>query len=248
VVATELKRLNPDLVVVVGGPNSVSENVVAQVKALPSPRPAGIQVTRISGSDRYEASRNLVTYAFSVGDQGKFTWVATGTNFPDALSAGAAAGASEEPVLLVDGPKPKLDSVTEGFISLRDEQAPDGVKIAGGPASVSAGIQAQIETINPVTRLDGPDRYAASVAINHASFTASPRVFLATGKNFPDALAGAAYAGAVKAPLFVVPGDCVPSQVLIEIAELGATRVTLLGGEASLSPAVAALTPCEAPE
>lgn len=253
IVAAEIARLNPDLVVIVGGVNSVSQTVENQVGAIP--RKPGDQpraVQRVAGVDRYDASRKLIDFAYGKGAQGDFTYVATGANFPDALSAGAAAGTKNVPVLLVDGSKPKLDATTESFISLRDEVA-DSVKIAGGPASVSTGIENQIAAITPVQRLFGPDRYAASVAINHEAFNTSAtaradRAFIATGTNFPDALAGAAYAGAIRAPLFVVPGTCVPSAVLTELAELEVKRVTLLGGPASLSPDVASLTPCEAPE
>ncbi|MDO9397422.1 MAG: cell wall-binding repeat-containing protein [Herbiconiux sp.] len=252
IVAQELQRLNPSLVVIVGGVNSVSKKVEDAVKALPVAREEGIQVTRIDGVDRYAASRNLINWSFGMATQGDFTYVATGATFPDALSAGAAAGAADVPVLLVDGTQPSLDATTEGFISLRDVVA-DSVKIAGGPVSVSPGIETQIAAITPVERLFGPDRYAASVAINHEAFNTSAdahsdRAFLATGENFPDALAGAAYAGAIKAPLFVVPGTCVPNGVLTELAELDVKRVTLLGGPNSLSPAVEALTPCGAPE
>ena len=69
-------------------------------------------------------------------------------------------------------------------------------------------------------------------------------LYLATGSNFPDALSGAAVAGARGAPLYVVPGTCVPQRVIDDITSRGVQDVTLLGGTASLSPAVEKLTVC----
>lgn len=247
VVLTEIKRLTPQVVVVVGGVNSVSDAVLTQVRAIENPDGTHPQTNRVAGADRYEASRNIITYAFGTA-AAKF-YIATGANFPDALSAGAAGGASDTPVLLVDGGKPTLDGPTQSFLTSRDTNV--AVKIAGGPNSVSPGIETYLRSItDDVKRFDGADRYEASLAINHDAFTgtAPTRVFLATGSNFPDALAGAAYAGALPAPLFVVHGDCVPSGILTEIGELGAKKVTLLGGPASLSAGVAALQSCEGPQ
>ncbi|WP_291052448.1 cell wall-binding repeat-containing protein [Herbiconiux sp.] len=247
VVLAEIERLAPQLVVIVGGVNSVSKAVETQIGAIINPDQTHPAINRVAGADRYEASRNIITYAFGTAAS-KF-YIATGANFPDALSAGSAGGAADTPVLLVDGGKPTLDGATQSFLTTRDANV--SVKIAGGPNSVSPGIEAYLRSItDDVKRFAGADRFEASLAINHDAFTgtAPARVFLATGSNFPDALAGAAYAGALKSPLFVVHGDCVPSGILVEIAELGAKKVTLLGGPASLSAGVAALQSCEGPQ
>ncbi|MFB2580892.1 cell wall-binding repeat-containing protein [Herbiconiux sp. P15] len=236
VVLAELTRLAPDQVFIVGGPNSVSPAVEAVIKALPSTP----DVLRISGADRYEVSRNLMSFNW-YATSSSTAYVATGQNFPDALSAGPAAAVAQAPVLLVNG----LDATVDpGAEALLEEKEKSTIKIAGGPNSVSPGIEADLKSFGTVLRLGGADRFVASQTINNDAFTSSDRVFLATGLKFPDALAGGSWAGKLAAPLFVVPGDCVPQAVLDSIAGLGATRVTLLGGEATLTPAVAALTPC----
>ena len=81
------------------------------------------------------------------------------------------------------------------------------------------------------------------VAINEL-FKTSDTVYLAAGTGYADALAGAALAGVNDAPLFTVPGNCVPQAVLDAIDDLGATNIVLLGGIGTLSPAVGELTPC----
>ncbi|WKK72599.1 cell wall-binding repeat-containing protein [Rathayibacter oskolensis] len=80
--------------------------------------------------------------------------------------------------------------------------------------------------------------------LNRAAFTAASTVYLATGENFPDALAGATAAGFTKNPLYTVKPDCVPQGVLDDITTLGATKVVLLGGTNTLSEGVATLTAC----
>jgi putative cell wall-binding protein len=237
VVEAELTRLVPAVVFIVGGPNSVSPAVEAAIKALPG-QP---EVVRISGADRYEVSRNLASYEW-YSTPSSTAYVATGQKFPDALSAGSAAASAKAPVVLVYGPAATVDEPTKDLLV---EQGKSTIKIAGGPNSVSAGIETDLKSFSDsVLRLGGADRFEASQSINNDAFSSSQRVFLATGLKFPDALAGGSWAGKLAAPLFVVPSDCVPQGVLDSIADLGATQVTLLGGEASLSPAVAALTPC----
>ncbi|MFB2586552.1 cell wall-binding repeat-containing protein, partial [Herbiconiux liukaitaii] len=94
------------------------------------------------------------------------------------------------------------------------------------------------------TRLGGADRYEASRTINAAFFDTADHVLLATGLKFSDALAGSAYAPTIDAPLFTVKGDCIPAETLAQIEELGATKVTLLGGTATLSQSVEDLVAC----
>ncbi|MCS5735037.1 cell wall-binding repeat-containing protein [Herbiconiux daphne] len=233
-VEDEIERLDPDQIVVVGGVNSIAPAVFDKLKAIQP------DTVRIGGADRYEASRNLADFAF--GESGASTaYVATGVNFPDALSAGPAAATRGGPVVLVAGGSPTLDAATAS--TLTDLHVTD-VVIAGGPNSVSAGIETGLKTIATVARDGGADRFAASVNINTRAFPTASRAFLATGLKFPDALSGSAWAGAIDAPLFVSNTACVPSAALAAIDGEGVTHVTLLGGTATLTSSVQALTPC----
>ncbi|MCS5716745.1 cell wall-binding repeat-containing protein [Herbiconiux sp. CPCC 205763] len=232
-VKAEIERLKPTSIVIVGGTASVSKAVEKQLGAIAS-------VSRLGGADRFAASLAVAAAAFPKG--ATTAVLATGRNFPDALSAGAAIGA-QGPVILVDGEASGLDAATTKLLT---DLGVKEIAIAGGEASVSPGIQADAEAITATVRLGGADRYAASQAINAHFFTSADRVLLATGANFPDALAGSALAPKVGGPLFTVPGTCIPAETLAQITSLGATRVTLLGGENSLSTAVESLTACAA--
>src|SRR5690606_7842062 len=118
------------------------------------------------------------------------------------------------------------------------------LRIAGGTGAVTAAIEQQLKAIfgsADVLRTSGANRYQTAVAINAAEFDAAPIAYLATGADFADALAGVALAGRDGAPLFTVPGTCVPEAVLDAFADLGTTSVVLLGGTGVLTTGVAQL-------
>ncbi|MBH0116115.1 cell wall-binding repeat-containing protein [Salinibacterium sp. NG253] len=233
----ELKRLKPAEIVVVGGTGAVSKTVYNSLAGYAS------KVSRISGDDRYESSRLIAESAFPAGTTTS-AYIATGTTFADALSASSAAAADGSPVILVPGSSSKLDSATK---SLLTKLGITSVKIAGGTAAVSSGIESSLKSLlgsSNVERIAGSDRFVVSAAINNAAFDDAHTVYLASGYNFPDALSGAAVAGAQSVPLYIVQTTCVPKAMLQDIVDLGATKVVLLGGTSALTSKVAKLTTC----
>jgi putative cell wall-binding protein len=121
------------------------------------------------------------------------------------------------------------------------------VKIAGGPGSVSPQIEAQLNGIfggANVDRLSGLDRYEASLNISADAFSSAETAYIAVGTKFPDALAGSALSALDGAPLFVVPGNCVPQSMLDEMDAMGVGEVVLLGGPGSLTVEVFKLIAC----
>jgi len=233
-VRDEIKRLSPAKIVVAGGPAAVPDAVLASLRTL---APA---VVRLGGADRYAVSRAIADYARGTGSP--FAYIATGANFPDALSAGSAAGHAGAPVVLVRGTQPTLDTPTRELLGRLGTKA---VRLVGGPAVLSPALSESFTRNGfAVTRLSGADRFAASVSVNADAYSRSSTVYLATGHQFPDALAGAVLAAKDQAPLFIIPSTCVPSAVLAQIGALGATRVVLLGGPGALSERVFSLTSC----
>ena len=236
VVWEELVRLDPDQILLIGGPAVLSETVEAQLNTLAT-------VSRLSGSDRYETSNSVVRDAFE--DSGSsVAYVASGNNFPDALSASAAAGSLNAPVILVDGLATTLRPDT---VQLLQDLGVSEVRIAGGPVAVHPDLEAALTTVpgvSVVTRLGGANRWVVSSAINRAAFEDAETVLVASGFNFPDALAGAAVAGARGAPLYVIPTTCVPAQVLDDFDVFGTTNMVVLGGTSSITAAAAAFAPC----
>lgn len=237
VIRGEINRLHPTQIVVVGGVGAVSDSVYNELSTLAP------TIRRDSGPDRFATSRLIAERAFT-GRTVDTAFIATGHDFPDALSAGAAAATLGAPVILVDGKSGSLDG---GAQYLMQRLGVTKVYIAGGTGVVSSGIEAGLQQVfgnANVTRLSGPDRYSTSRAINAGTFSASQKIYLAVGTNFPDSLSGAALAGVAHAPLYIVPSSCVPGDVLYDINRYAASNVVLLGGAGVLSARVAALNPC----
>lgn len=226
----EIVRLNPQKIIVVGGPASVTPAVVAELKTLSN------RVTRIGGADRYEVSRKVILDAFAcdTGTCLDTIFIATGNNFPDALSAGPAAGHIDAAVLLVDGTAPKLSDSTKGLLA---DLGVRNAYIAGGKASVTAGIESSLSAVldGTVYRFAGSDRFEAAALINDRIFDHSSTVFIATGMGFADALAGGPLAGAYDAPLYLSPKECLPMAAVTSLLALDPAEIVLLGGPNSIS-------------
>jgi putative cell wall-binding protein len=136
-----LAILDPIRVVVVGGPLSISEATVAQLRTA-APHAT---VDRISGADRCAVSRAVVADAFHSPPTA--VYLATGANFPDALTAGAVAGSNSSPVVLVDGGAPTLPGDTLGLLTGLGSR---DLILVGGTSSISAGIEHAIPAPTPM--------------------------------------------------------------------------------------------------
>ncbi len=110
-----------------------------------------------------------------------------------------------------------------------------GVLVAGVVLALSMGSLAF--AADPVAiPVQGPDRYQTAVQASMKFGTAST-VVIATGELFPDALGGAALAGAVDGPILLTRSSSVPAEVLAEITRLGASKIYVLGSTAAVSAA-----------
>jgi putative cell wall-binding protein len=225
-VAAELTRLQPASIVILGGPSVVGDDMAAALAAFaPS-------VTRIAGADRYETAAAVSAATFDPGVP--IVFVATGTNFPDAL-VGAAAGARlGGPVLLVPG-----DGIPAAVAAELTRLAPARVRVLGGPSVVSEPTLEALRAFSPdVERLAGPTRYSTAAAVSAATYEpGAPAVDLATGVTFPDALS----AGPRGGPLLLVPPvGALPPEVAAEIVRLAVGRLVAIGGPGALPDAAIA--------
>jgi putative cell wall-binding protein len=239
VVATELGYLDPDRIVVLGGTGAVSPAIATKLKNYAP------TVVRVSGSDRYATAVAISKDSYPAGDVST-VFVATGLAFPDALAAAAQAGREGAPLLLVPGNALNLAGVP-GVVAELQRLSPDEIVIAGGTGAVSAGIESDLAATfggADVTRLSGTNRYATAAAISAASNPDGPTpiVYVATGRNFPDALAGAALAGRDGAPLLLVNGvsqDLGGPEVQLELTRLKAQQIVIFGGPGAVTDQVA---------
>ncbi len=214
--------------------------------------------SRIGGVDRYASSAQLFNSKFAPTTVPAFAGassvvLASGGNFPDALSATYLAATLQTGVLLTDPniiPQQTLAVLTNGAIHT--------VYIVGGTAAISAAEQNQIAALHQgnaplaslltVLRVSGADRYATNNAADLFSGAAAgaTTAVVATGNNFADALAAgpAVYAGAgVGAkpfPLVLTDGSALSASAKSTLTNLGITKVVIVGGTSAVSAAVEA--------
>jgi putative cell wall-binding protein len=191
-------------------------------------------IARVAGVDRYATAAALSAASFTPGVP--IAFVATGRNFPDALAGAAAAAKLGGPILLVDThaiPAPTSYELAR--------LAPARIVVLGGPGVVSDGVLAALRgyTAGSVDRLFGADRYSTAAAISAATVAPRPAIaYVATGANFPDALAGAAAAGSKGAPVLLVTAGSIPATTAAELTRLGPARIIVLGGRPVVSDEV----------
>ncbi len=229
----ELQRLQPGRIVVLGGASAVSAAVLADLANYTTGA-----VTRIAGADRYSTAAQLSAATFQPGVP--VAYVAFGGNFPDALAGGPAAGSQGGPVLLT-----RSDALPPVTLSELQRLQPARSVVLGNPTVVSEAIVTALGAIAPVSRAGGANRFATAVATSADAFsTGVSHVFLATGTNYPDALAGVSPAAMADSPLLLTQPTCIPAVVQAEIDRLAPANIILLGGENVLSAAVASRTTC----
>src|SRR4051812_33295168 len=86
-----------------------------------------------------------------------------------------------------------------------------------------------------MTRLAGTDRFETATEVAKAAFpTGSDTVVVASGRSFPDALAGAA----LGLPVLLTESTFLPESTAAAIDDLGATHAIILGGTASVDEQV----------
>lgn len=229
VVKAELGRLKPKQIAILGGTNTVSASVATALKGYT----AG-SVVRLHGVDRYATAVSVSKAGFGPGVNA--VYVATGANFPDALAASAAAARGGFPVLLV-----RPGSIPDVVKAELNRLHPKKIFIAGGTAVVGEAVRTALAayTSGSVERVAGADRYATAAAISKKHFGSAKHAHLATGQNYPDALAAAPVAGIKAGPVLLTTRQSVPTSIRNELTRLKPERVVIVGGTATISANVA---------
>jgi putative cell wall-binding protein len=125
-VLAELQRLGPDRIVVAGGTAAIAESLANQAASV-------APVTRRSGPNRYATAAAV---AEAVHHSATDAVIATGLDFPDALSGAWLAGVRRQPLLLVPG-----TCTAEPALRLADRLGVSGVSIMGGSAAVHSRVE-----------------------------------------------------------------------------------------------------------
>lgn len=205
------------------------------------PADAAVVTSRLEGVDRYATSVDVAQYWDRFDPGNGVVYIANGLSFPDALSAAPAAAYQGGPLLLV-GPNTLPTSVRDELTRLY----PYTIKVIGGAISsaVEDDLLAYVQPSGDVIRIAGVDRYETSRLVVQQAFTGHSasyyNAFIATGVNFPDALAAAGAAGANKMPVILVNGgaESVDPATLSLIDTLNYTHINIAGGYGTVSSGI----------
>ena len=180
-------------VLLLGGPAAISPAVENEFRA------AGLAVTRLGGSDRFETATLVAPLVNAMPPE---ILLVSGVSYPDAVLAGAPAGRRGSPILLMapDYVPPPTNTYLLTHGATRRV-------LVGGPAAVNDAAAASAR-VNE--RVAGPDRYSTSAAVAEKFFPGGNRVALASGLRFQDALLASAEAGRDGYPV-VLTGTPVPN-------------------------------------
>jgi putative cell wall-binding protein len=213
-----------------------------------SPAAAYDEGERFGGANRYETAANVATSDQWLSWGTSALTIVTGENFPDGLAA-AALG---QPVLLVT--KNSIPASTAAAIGAWVVKNSGGIDIdvVGGTGVISSDVYESLETLagsGSVTRHAGADRYATALKVAAATGISNPcDVILATGQNFPDALAAGPLSMEANAPILLNDGASLRADVAAYIAAmgsgggcvLGAPTVHIIGGTSAVPASIEA--------
>jgi putative cell wall-binding protein len=211
---------------------------------------------RIDGDDRYETAAAIATNPHWWGDSGSGVCspdvtIVNGEDWPDGLTAGIYG----DRVLLV---RPdKIPAATEAAIIelMNQSQNPNigncsgqiDLTVIGGPAAVSSAVYEQLTLLTNGTggyvddegRIFGADRYETAIAV-HADESYFGCAILATGEDFPDALAAGVLAHDDDCGILLNKGAALLPAVKAYMIEVGMEYVRIAGGEAAVPASVEA--------
>jgi putative cell wall-binding protein len=213
--------------------------------ALITPYPVngdGDTMTRYWDLDRYGTS---VQIALSTTTACSTAVVTTGEAFPDALASAGIATAST-PIMLV----PRAGTLPASVASYLDGCT--AVTVVGGPNAVSTGTVTQVSSLTTVsTVLAGANRYETAARVARVAGTGLledlsgttpgtpiPTVIMATGEDFPDALAAGPLASRLGMAVLLTQPSTIPAVTQAVLAALAPQQVILMGGTVAVNPLV----------
>jgi len=216
--AKEIDRLKPQKAYILGGPGVVSDSVKQMLED------KGISVERIYGVDRAATASEI---AKIIGAPDGKAVIATGLDFPDALAVSPVAAINNQPIFFVYRsviPPATLETLNDLKIK--------HVDVLGGPAVVSDSIVNKLKDMGiTVKRIYGSNRELTALEIAKTYGDVANGVFLATGRNFVDALSATPLAAKNRQPLLLCGKDTVDKNVsaYIKNSALVIDKVTAIG-------------------
>ncbi len=226
VVAQEIQRLKASKAIILGEWGAVSTNVADQVTAL------GLKVERIGGLDRFGTAAKIAPQVIPA--EVKTAVIVNGYSFADALAMSSYAAVRGYPILQVNTDNLPADTAA-ALTNLGITQT----VVAGYAGVVAENVFAQLPS--PV-RYGDTNRYGTALALAKEFAPAPTEMFIATGRDFPDSIAGAVLAAKRNSGILFVPGNLeaapyVDAGVLQYIIDKQVRKLNILGGPGAVNEA-----------
>lgn len=252
----QLQKIAPKLTIVIGGEKVITPSVYNAIKSVVVKNSSDYAITRIAGATRYETSlailnQNVVNLTDNSGNK-QPNWstytptviIASADGFADSLSIGSFAYNRMAPIVLCNPSTGLSDAAIKAISNYGFKNA----IIVGGPKAVPSKVEGQLKAISSigsnVKRLSGNTRYETSIAIakyemaNVEGFSLNG-VVLASGENFPDALAASPLAGLSVSPIVLVSGGSNAASDYFTTMKGASNRAYVVGGNAVVSDSLA---------
>ena len=238
--AAEITRVlgnNPSATVyILGGTGAISSGVESTIK-----NTLHYNTKRLAGANRYATA---IAVAKETSPNPDLVLAATGADFPDALGAGAAAGSFDVPgsgsqlsAVVVLTNNTALPSDTKKYIDALNGSAtqPELWGIGGGAAAAlgNAGYDG--------FGIVGANRYETSMGVAQVFFGPVNNAGIATGTNWPDALAGGALLGTIDGPMLLTNpvAALAETKSFLSWSSAWYQDMTIFGGTGAVSSGVA---------
>lgn len=213
-------------VILVGNSGAISAGAASQLQN------AGFQVQRLGGQDRYRTAGVVADHLLAARGRDKSdVYLATGVDYPDALSASSAAIKNVGVVLLT--PRRTVDGTSQGWMNSAKAAK---VVAVGGPAVAAAEKSVHLDE-----KQVGVDRYETAEKVASAYFPPNPgRIAVATGKDFPDATLAASLTARTGSPLVLTRTDTLtkPTTQFLTRNRASVRKVDVVGGKAAVTEKV----------
>lgn len=216
-----LLKLNAKKAIIVGGTTVLSNIFETDLSTM------GISSERIAGSDRYETAAKI---AEKIGNTGEIA-LASGENFPDALSISSIAAQLQMPILLTKSSE--YPDATKQYVN---NNSISKTYIIGGTTVIPNNIS---DLQKSPCRLEGLNRYSTNEAIfnkfkDKINLSAG---YMARGNAFPDALSVSPLAGKNSSFVFLCNEKELetPLENMINTNRNSISKMYILGGSAFIT-------------
>jgi len=199
---------------------------------------SGFPMERVQGPDRYATAVAVSQSAFS--GTAPTVVLASGQDYPDALSGSALAGASKGSLLL--SARTYLPDSTRAELK---RLAPAKVYIMGSSAALSTAVESAVRSAlatATVERVQGPNRYdtAVEAARRVAAIAPPAKVIVVSGTAWPDAASASGLAYAKSYPVLLARPTSVGDSASVFLAQYRPESALFVGGANTVSDSIKA--------